>query len=79
VNSLPEGDPLRYEKARVLPSLAGGIPINPKKQDGVPLFFSDPARGVGFREGRSWRSSLRRNGEMFTTMNIPVAGIEGSR
>lgn len=72
VGALPESDPLRYEKSRVLPSVASardGYSINPKKQEGLPLFFL-------IRPGPGAKPELvleiRRNGEVFSMLNIAL-------
>ena len=70
VGTLPETDPLRYEKTRVLPSVVVAS-IDPKKQEGLPLFFL--IRPVAANSARPDLSlELRRNGEPYTTLNIPL-------
>ena len=70
VGTLPETDPLRYEKTRVLPSVVSST-IDPKKQEGLPLFFLIRPLATGALKP-DLTLELRRNGEPFTTLNIPV-------
>ena len=74
VENLPEQDPLRYEKTRVLPSVAAaqdGFTINPKNQEGLSLFFL--IRPVAAATAKPELAlELRRGGELFTTIQIPL-------
>lgn len=73
VGALSETDPLRYEKTRVLPSVAAaqdGFSINLKKQDGLPLFFL--IRPVAAGAKPELKLEIRRNGEAFSALIVPL-------
>lgn len=72
VSTLPETDPLRYEKGRVLPSLAStgaNFVVDPKKQNGLPLFFLVRPAGPGKPD---LALDLKRGGEPFTVIQVPL-------
>ena len=74
VGKSPDRDPLRYENTRVLPSIAAaldGFSINPKKTDGLPLFFLIQPSAIGAAK-LELALEIKRNGEAFTTLNVPL-------
>lgn len=74
VADLAPTDPLRYEKARVLPSVASGqdgYVINPKTQEGLPLFFL--IRQVASSTAAPELTlDIKRDGEAFTSIKVPL-------
>ncbi|HEY3743636.1 MAG TPA: VWA domain-containing protein [Bryobacteraceae bacterium] len=74
VADLAASDPLRYEKARVLPSVAAGqdgYVINPKTQQGLPLYFL--IRQVAASTAAPELTlDLKRDGEPFTSIKVPL-------
>jgi len=74
VGALADQDPLRYEKSRVLPSVAAaqdGYRIDPRKLEGLPLFFLIRPVAAGAAKPEL-TLEIRRNGEAFSTLSVPL-------